>query len=161
MPVTEVDEDPGRIRHAPLFDATYPPKELVKTRFLELPVTVQRRILAPLDRVAARLRKALAANAQLAPFFKKLGASFAERSVAGTATASAHAYGIAIDLNPELSNYWRWQKPPEPVTWVNKVPQVIVDAFEAEGFVWGGRWYHYDTGHFEYRPELLDAACYD
>ncbi len=23
------------------------------------------------------------------------------------------------------------------------------------GFIWGGRWYHYDTMHFEYRPELL------
>ena len=40
------------------------------------------------------------------------------------------------------------------------MPQKIVDAFEAEGFVWGGRWYHYDTMHFEYRPELLDPACY-
>ena len=35
----------------------------------------------------------------------------------------------------------------------------IVDAFEAEGFAWGGRWYHYDTMHFEWRPELFDAAC--
>jgi hypothetical protein len=23
------------------------------------------------------------------------------------------------------------------------------------GFIWGGYWYHYDTMHFEYRPELL------
>ena len=35
-----------------------------------------------------------------------------------------------------------------------------VDAFEAEGFIWGGRWYHFDTMHFEYRPELLDGSCY-
>jgi len=27
-------------------------------------------------------------------------------------------------------------------------------------FIWGGRWYHFDTMHFEYRPELLDASCY-
>jgi hypothetical protein len=45
------------------------------------------------------------------------------------------------------------------VRWANQIPQVIVDAFEAEGFIWGGRWYHYDTMHFEYRPELLDPAC--
>jgi hypothetical protein len=25
--------------------------------------------------------------------------------------------------------------------------------------VWGGRWYHYDTMHFEYRPELFDPRC--
>ena len=39
--------------------------------------------------------------------------------------------------------------------WRNRFPQAIVDAFEAEGFIWGGRWYHYDTMHFEYRPELF------
>ncbi|MEJ2663631.1 MAG: M15 family metallopeptidase, partial [Spirochaetia bacterium] len=27
--------------------------------------------------------------------------------------------------------------------------------FEKYGFIWGGKWYHYDTMHFEYRPELL------
>ena len=31
----------------------------------------------------------------------------------------------------------------------------IVRIFEKHGFIWGGRWYHYDTMHFEYRPELL------
>jgi hypothetical protein len=31
-------------------------------------------------------------------------------------------------------------------------PDVI---FEKHGFIWGGKWYHYDTMHFEYRPELL------
>ena len=30
---------------------------------------------------------------------------------------------------------------------------------EKHGFIWGGRWYHYDTMHFEYRPELLVPAC--
>ncbi|MBP9613702.1 MAG: M15 family metallopeptidase, partial [Sulfurospirillum sp.] len=28
---------------------------------------------------------------------------------------------------------------------------------EKYGFVWGGRWYHYDTMHFEYRPELFES----
>ncbi len=31
----------------------------------------------------------------------------------------------------------------------------IVKELEKYGFIWGGRWYHYDTMHFEYRPELL------
>jgi len=59
-----------------------------------------------------------------------------------------------------VSAYWRWQRPPAPLRWRNQIPQAIVDAFEAEGFVWGGRWFHYDTMHFEYRPELLDPGCY-
>ena len=46
-----------------------------------------------------------------------------------------------------------------PVRWATAIPQAIVDAFEAERFIWGGRWYHYDTMHFEYRPELLAPDC--
>ncbi|MER8848560.1 M15 family metallopeptidase [Mesorhizobium australicum] len=37
----------------------------------------------------------------------------------------------------------------------NRIPLAIVALFERYGFIWGGRWYHYDTMHFEYRPELL------
>jgi peptidoglycan L-alanyl-D-glutamate endopeptidase CwlK len=32
-----------------------------------------------------------------------------------------------------------------------------VTIFENHGFIWGGKWYHFDTMHFEYRPELLVA----
>jgi hypothetical protein len=35
----------------------------------------------------------------------------------------------------------------------------IVLTFERHGFIWGGKWGHFDTMHFEYRPELLQAAC--
>jgi len=27
------------------------------------------------------------------------------------------------------------------------MPQEIVDIFERHGFIWGGKWYHYDTMH--------------
>ncbi len=40
----------------------------------------------------------------------------------------------------------------------NRMPLEIVEIFERHGFIWGGRWYHYDTMHFEYRPELLPGA---
>ena len=38
------------------------------------------------------------------------------------------------------------------------IPKEIVDIFEKHGFIWGGRWSHYDTMHFEYRPEF--QTCY-
>ena len=38
------------------------------------------------------------------------------------------------------------------------MPLELVAAFERHGFVWGGKWWHYDTMHFEYRPELLAYA---
>ncbi len=37
----------------------------------------------------------------------------------------------------------------------NRTPREIMDIFEKYGFIWGGYWYHYDTMHFEYRPEIL------
>ena len=44
------------------------------------------------------------------------------------------------------------------VKYKNEIPWEIVRVFEAHGFVWGGKWYHYDTMHFEYRPEILMNA---
>ena len=29
------------------------------------------------------------------------------------------------------------------------------DIFEKYGFIWGGKWFHYDGMHFEYRPKLI------
>lgn len=34
----------------------------------------------------------------------------------------------------------------------------IVEVFEKHGFIWVGSWYHFDTIHFEYRPELINYA---
>ena len=111
------------------------------------------RIEAPFRRVVARL-DALPRSPALADF----GGTFNWRAIAGTERRSAHAWGIAIDLNPAVSDYWRNGPLARPV-YNNRIPQAIVDAFEAEGFAWGGRWFHYDTMHFEYRPELFDPAC--
>jgi len=79
------------------------------------------------------------------------------RVVAGSTRQSAHSWGIAIDLNTHYSDYWQWEGHREfapGLTYRNRLPQAIVWAFEKRGFVWGGRWYHHDTMHFEYRPEL-------
>jgi hypothetical protein len=77
------------------------------------------------------------------------------RPVAGTDRLSAHSFGISIDINTGFSDYWRWAGGgPDPGEYRNRIPLEIVLAFEAEDFIWGGRWYHYDTMHFEYRPEL-------
>jgi D-alanyl-D-alanine carboxypeptidase len=34
-------------------------------------------------------------------------------------------------------------------------PMALVSAFEKQGFTWGGKWFFFDTMHFEYRPEIL------
>ena len=86
--------------------------------------------------------------------------TFNWRTVRGTNNRlSAHSFGIAIDLNTKYSNYWQWDckctTENIDLTYKNKLPQGIIDIFEKHGFIWGGKWYHYDTMHFEYRPELL------
>ena len=115
---------------------------------------VHKKVAPAFLRVDARLKKAIAVDKSLGPYVARLGGTLAERNIAGTDRKSAHSWGIAIDLNDTLADYWRWGARK------HKMPQAIVDAFEAEGFIWGGRWFHYDTMHFEYRPELLDGSCY-
>jgi hypothetical protein len=79
------------------------------------------------------------------------------RVIAGTDRVSAHGHAIAIDIALERSHYWRTDPPGKDgaLGYRNEIPMEIVRIFEKHGFIWGGRWYHYDTMHFEYRPELL------
>ena len=37
----------------------------------------------------------------------------------------------------------------------NKVSWRLVEIMERHGFIWGGKWHHFDGMHFEYRPELI------
>ena len=66
-------------------------------------------------------------------------------------TAAAFA-GAAIDINTKSSDYWLWSS---GGAYRNRIPFAIVEIFERHGFIWGGKWGHFDTMHFEYRPELL------
>ena len=85
------------------------------------------------------------------------GGSFNYRTIAGTERVSMHGFGIAVDIAVGPANYWRWE-PAGASVYRNRVPYEIVEIFEAHGFIWGGKWYHFDTMHFEYRPELLLKA---
>jgi hypothetical protein len=98
----------------------------------------------------------MGAAAPLPPVLQGFGGTFNWRAIGGTERRSAHAFGIALDLNPQAADFWRWSR---QRAWKHPVPPAVVAAFEAEGFIWGGRWYHFDTMHFEYRPEMRDAAC--
>ena len=64
---------------------------------------------------------------------------------------------IAVDLNPDKGPYWQWSKlRPHPLQ--KTFPSAIVSLFEDNGFIWGGKWEHFDLMHFEYRPELIIKA---
>jgi len=83
----------------------------------------------PLARVTAKLDPLLP---KLGPYLQQLGGTFAARAIAGTDRKSAHAWGIAIDIDPRASDYWR-NMPGTPV-WKHRVPPVLVEAFESEGW---------------------------
>jgi hypothetical protein len=85
------------------------------------------------------------------------GGSFNYRPIAGTSRLSPHSFGIAVDIAVGPSHYWLWERTGAG-EYKNSIPRVIVGIFEKHGFIWGGNWYHFDTMHFEYRPELLLKA---
>ncbi len=155
----------GRVRVEQLFMTTYGASlsevqtHLGRVRFFGLRWPFHERAVPAMSRVVSRLEAAAKEDPKVLPFLHDIGGTWTWRHIARSRALSTHAWGIAIDLNADRAHYWRWQRRGEPLRWQNKVPQAVVDAFEAEGFIWGGRWVHFDTMHFEYRPELLSPTC--
>ncbi len=111
---------------------------------------------------AAKNLKAVANEVARHPEYRKYlksSGTFYWRKVRGANRQSAHSYGIAFDVGVQYSDYWLWKNPDksetDKIAYYNKMPLGLVKIFERHGFIWGGRWYHFDTMHFEYRPELL------
>jgi hypothetical protein len=164
---SQVDRDPGRVRVTAILAALFPVRvagatQLVRVDWFGARLQVHRRMAPALERVRARIDAALAREPSLRPWLDRPGGGYAYRPIAGTDRLSAHSFGIAIDLDPKRTEYWRWDRDLQKnaqLPFARPVPASLVEAFEAEGFIWGGRWYHYDTMHFEYRPELIDPQC--
>lgn len=160
----EVNADPGRIRSDPLMMRLYGSSSraveanLVPVKWFggTLRVTKRQGAAAAL----AKVHEELAGKPELKRYLTPSAGTFNWRKIAGASNMSVHSFGAAIDLNTKFADYWIWSggKPGRVPTYANKYPLEIVDIFERHGFVWGGRWYHYDTMHFEYRPELIAIA---
>ncbi|MDY7101839.1 MAG: M15 family metallopeptidase [Actinomycetota bacterium] len=97
--------------------------------------------MEPVDVFGASDARSMAANNTSA---------FNCRTVAGTNRWSEHAYGRAIDINP-IQNPWvagDVVDPPAGEPYVGRAPapglirdgDVVVRAFEAAGWGWGGHW---------------------
>ena len=106
---------------------------------------------AALQDVSNELNDMVKSDASLLEYLKDPGGTFKWRVIAGTNRLSAHSYGIAIDINVKKSHYWQWSN-----GYQNLIPEKIVRVFEKHKFIWGGRWKHFDTMHFEYRPEMFE-----
>jgi hypothetical protein len=158
-----VDEDPGRLRFDPFFSAVYGGSAKAVASNLKtvkwFGQTVQFTSVNGADRalqaVADELTALTAKQPELRKFVAPSAGTYNYRTIAGTKRLSMHAYGIAIDLNTAHSDYWRWDGVGTKPKYRNRIPCHIGEVFERHGFIWGAKWYHYDTMHFEYRPELL------
>jgi hypothetical protein len=164
------NSDPGRVRFQPLFDKMYGDctkgevaRHLVDVVWLpskggqKLKVTRINGVAAKLQAVSDELDRL---PEQFTKYLKPSAGTYNCLVVAGTKRVSAHGSGIAIDIATAHSDYWLWTKPgaDSRYPYKNRIPREIVEIFEKHGFIWGGKWYHYDTMHFEYRPEIVGAV---
>ena len=160
-----VDADPGRFRNAGFFEKMYGDckkgevsQHLVSVTWLPKTWGKPIRVTA-VNHVDAQLRAVSAEIDALPDKIKRaaypIAGTYNCRAVADTGQPSPHGYGIAIDLNTAFSDYWYWRPHSGRIVYRNRMPQQIVAIFEKHGFIWGGKWYHFDTMHFEFRPELL------
>jgi hypothetical protein len=163
------NSDPGRVRFEPLFMAMYGDckKNQVAGKMRTIDWLPQHRggrvTITTVNGVDKALTDVSRELDQLPPelikYAQPSAGTYNCRTVAGSTVRSMHAYGAAIDLNTHYSDYWRWAaKGGVDPMWKNQMPVEIVRVFEKHGFIWGGYWYHFDTMHFEYRPELLPTS---
>jgi hypothetical protein len=160
-----VGADPGRFRNAAFFAKMYgdcrkaevasrlvPVSWLAKTWGKSIRITSVNAVNERLNAVSKEI-DALPETVKRAAY--PIAGTYNCRLVADTGQRSSHSYGIAIDLNTAFADYWFWGPHAGKISYRNRMPREIVAIFEKHGFIWGGKWYHYDTMHFEYRPELL------
>jgi hypothetical protein len=159
-------QDPGRVRNRAFFDKMYGDCRSGQVTPALVPVVWLPKTLGQVvritsingvDRRLAEVSRELdSLPAEFRRYLYPLGGTYACRSVADTGQTSMHAWGAAIDLNPAAADYWLWHRSGGGTpAYANRIPSEIVEIFERHGFIWGGRWVHFDTMHFEYRPELL------
>ena len=161
-PETPLGVSPGRRRSYDLLQTLYgaSPKavgsHLVQARLMGQHLHLSPAAAQAMNRADAVLAPQAAYEPRLKTLLKMDG-GFAWRRIAGENRLSPHAFGIAFDISPGIATYWRWSKlRPHPLQ--QSYPSAIVEAFENEGFIWGGKWHEYDLMHFEYRPEIICKA---
>jgi D-alanyl-D-alanine carboxypeptidase len=161
--------DPGRIRYEPLFLKMYGDchKSEVTKRLTPVYWMPNRRggsvrmttVNGVNERLADVVQDLEKLPADMTRYLVPSSGTYHCRPIANTRRLSVHAFGAAIDINTQFTDYWVWAKGPNgQAKWRNRIPGVIGEIFERHGFIWGAKWFHFDTMHFEYRPELIALA---
>ena len=144
-------------------------QHIVRLSFLGNRTNVHERLKEPLRKVEEKIFELAKTDKEVKAFLDNLKSNDAYqwRIIDGTNRKSFHSLGIAIDILPRSQGgkqiFWSWAKDKYPDTWMlvplkNRwmPPESVIEIFEEEGFIWGGKWTIYDNMHFEYHPELIE-----
>jgi hypothetical protein len=136
--------------------------------FLDHRMFVNDLLIEPLGAVERDIANAAARDPLVAEWIAELDItySFSYRGIAGSPTRSQHSWGMAVDFVPTSYDgrhvYWRWSRVYNRNDWDRiplerrwSPPGGVIEVFERHGFLWGGKWAHFDVIHFEYRPEII------
>ena len=142
--------------------------QMVKSvRFFGKTVVVHTSLIKPLSMVEARIRSEAKTDPKVQAWINGINTmgGWNWRNIADLQSRSHHAYGAAVDILPKSlggkETYWLWASRTRTEWWNISYneryhpPEAVVKAFEAYGFIWGGKWLLFDTMHFEYRPEIF------
>ncbi|MDW7655772.1 MAG: M15 family metallopeptidase [Bacillota bacterium] len=113
-----------------------------------------------LENVFDEIKALIAVKPEVYDFVYPASGTYNYRFIAGTTRLSPHAFAIAIDLNVHPFDYWISATRSEGQMRLDEYPGELVRLFEGHGFIWGGKWYHFDLMHYEYRPELIIKSKY-
>lgn len=163
------NEDPGRIRYEPFFVKMYGDckkgdvaKHMKPVAWMpargggRLSVTTVNGVN---ERLADVVKDLETLPASMTKYLVPSAGTYNCRAIANTKRLSVHAFGAAVDINDKQADYWESMKSKDGrFTWRNRVPGAIGEIFERHGFIWGAKWNHVDSMHFEYRPELIALA---
>ena len=143
-------------------------RHITKTMFLGKQVSVHEEIVELLARVEEQILAAAQTDDAVKAFMESISSieGYSWRQIRDTNGISFHSMGLAIDILPRSWQnkiiYWNWEKNKGNEDWMLiplserwMPPKRVIDIFEKEGFIWGGKWTVWDNMHFEYRPELI------
>ncbi len=168
-----VNVDPGRVRNEAFFRKMYgDTAEEVESNLVTVAWFGGESVaFTRVNGAADALRKVRddldKGSAEVQQYVSKPMGTFHWRTIAGTKRLSMHSFGIAVDFQfpQKVYRYWKWdvsapgEQPAYPATILDDAAlRQVVAVFERHGFIWGGKWFHYDTMHFEYRPELINQG---
>ena len=164
--VMDKNVDPGRIRSYPFLEAVYGnSREKIEKTLTYVP-TYYGNIL--FNKLAAEnlkitfdeIKNIINSNPKVGEYVTPISGTYNYRVIQDTGRLSPHSYAIAIDLHRNNADYWKWVNKEVGSSRIASYPKDLVKAFENNGFVWGGKWEHFDILHFEYRPEIILKSKY-